>query len=725
MKPLFPLKLAVFLAAFLLFQVQLIMGKALLPGFGGSYLVWAACMLFFQSALLLGYAYCHLMSRSVSAKFYGRVQLLLPLAALLFFPLMSVELKPAPQSPFMIELLRLLILTAGAGFLVLSTVSVSAQNLLSASDLPESANPYFLYGTSNLGSFAALLSYPFLIEPLFSLDHQLLLWKLAFVAFAAIWAGSLVFLRRRSPKDPATMKKAKPQPEPGARDFVHWFVMAAGGVVMFLSVTNFITFDLTAIPLLWVLPLSIYLFSFYLNFKPRPWCPGWLKDRWFLTLPVGVFLFMMMNQGFVISPAIAAPIHLAVLFIVCMFCQNELIQNRPRSGRGLSAFYLTIAGGGAAGGALVSLAAPLLTTSLTEYLLGFLLVTSAAALKPRLGKWRRGELVGLLAALPVLGWPLVSSLPETPPPPSLVPSVAGIALAVIYFALQGRVRAAALSLAAVMGATFLIDHLHLDAKLLHQSRNYYGIYRIYDHDGKRWLRHGATLHGSQYLDPERETIPLMYYHHSAPAGQLLSSPRFEFKEVAVVGLGTGSLAMYARPGSRMDFYELDPENLELAREYFTYLELSRGELGFIIGDARLSLERAANARYDLIVMDAFSSDSIPMHLLTVEAIALYRSRLKPGGLLLLHISNRHLDLRPALFANAERLGMAPLYKTNFHDQHPDAELCEWLVMTDDARAADLLAAELDWTRLSHRTTAKTAPWTDRYSNLLSAIRTRD
>jgi hypothetical protein len=746
MKKLWLIKAVVFLAAFLLFQIEMIMSKALLPGFGGSYLVWAGAVLFFQVALLLGYGYTHLAAHSWKIRHYSVAQIIFPFVPLLFFPLKLSDLVPDYRLSFQLEIIWLLTRTVGPAFLVLSTISVMAQNLLAASDQPERNDPFFLYGTSNLGSFLALLTYPFLFEPFFKLDTQVLIWEAAFVVLAVAQAAAILLLRGPGWTEPEPAPTPAPEEQAGRtnwRGLTRWFLLSAAGSAMFLSVTNIITFELAAIPLFWMLPLGIYLFTYYLNFKKNPWCPALLKKGFILTLPAGLFLFMLVAQGKGMPAWALFLSHLAVLFLFCMYCQNELLVSRPRATRDLTGFYFALAAGGAVGSALVSFVMPLVSTMMLEYLLGFLMVAAAMALAPGEHRWRPLDAIAVLAAAPVVAWPWLyedknaiaqffqsflqglSSWLEKLDYESwsnYLMVAAGLVLAASYIFLRDRPRAIFASLVLALILSYWIDDFRQERSIIYKHRNYYGISMVYDDGGKRYLRHGSTTHGAQYLDPEKKAIPLTYYHPLTGIGELLSSGLFPFTDMAVVGLGTGTLASYAGPGQNLDYYEIDPDIKYVTDHYFSYTKNSRGNLDFKFGDARLSLAKAKDARYDLIVLDAFNSDSIPVHLLTTEAFSLDFERLKPGGLLLVHISNRALNLEPMVFANARALGLQALYKDTEESKGEDAFSCEWMTLTRDPEAAKLLVEKLGWTDLNqHPPKTIVQPWTDSYSNIVSAI----
>jgi spermidine synthase len=711
----------VFLSAFLLFQVELIMAKAILPGFGGSYLVWGACVMFFQAALLIGYYWSHAVTRKLGTARYLRAHVVVLFLPLILFPLeLSSITGPEYRLPFVIEVVWLLIKGVGPAFLVLSTTSIIAQKVLAASALAQRENPYVLYGVSNLGSFLGLLTYPFLVEPLFDLGVQLAVWQAGYVLLALLHVPAFWFLFKRGADDE---KEVEVSGGVSSRNLLRWFMLGAAGTAMFLAVTNLITFDLASIPFFWVMPLSIYLLSFALNFRQRPWCPAWIIDRFFVAVTVGVYLFLMTVQGYQLPAPVVIVAHLLILFMFCMFCQKELHDSRPAKPRDLTAFYLALAVGGFAGSALVGWVIPLVVTSMVEYLAGLLALYIALSLSAREDAEPRYYLLVALLVLPLLAlWPVAAGLLGAEKS-MLVSAAAGVCLVIVYFFLNDKPRAITLSLVLMVIAVPFLDHFRVDRSLVHKRRNFYGIYRIYDKDGKRYLRHGGTLHGVQYLDPARQKEALLYYHRTAPAGELLASGLFDLKSIGIVGLGSGSLAVYSSPGQSIDFYELDPDNREIAEKYFTYLELSAGNVRYVFGDARLNLSRSKAASYDILIIDAFNSDSIPVHLLTVEAIEEYRQRLNPGGIILFHVSNRHLNLRPVIIANADALGLAPLYKTNASHVHPDAMKSDWMAVTSpDSEAGVKMAEKLGWQVLqSGPIDKRTRPWTDRYSNLLSAM----
>lgn len=715
----------VFLAAGLLFQVQLIAAKAMLPGFGGSSLVWAASVLVFQVLLLGGYAWAAWVGGRLATRTGWAMHGLLLLAPVLLFPL-SLDALATPSYTWAswVEIAGMLATTVGPGFVMLATVSVVCQRALANSPLPERVRPYVLYATSNLGSFAGLLTYPILVEPLVDLDLQLMAWQLGYVLVAALQALVLWGLRPRMPVDDSCPELTAKEPLPRAL-MLRWLCLSAGASAMLIAVTNVITMDLAAIPLLWIIPLSLYLLTFALVFKRRPWLPQALKDRFPLALAVGSFLFLLTSFSYQLPVLAALLMHWLVLLVVCLVCHGEMARTAPVDPRHLGTFYLIMSLGGASGSLLASFVAPVVSSTLAEYPAALCL----AALGLSLGgteapNWpsRVARMAGILAV--VLGWPLVLGLwPGTPT--NLMAAGAGLALALLYYKIEYRPRTAAMMLAALLVASQWLPGLAPGRTLLHTHRNFYGITTVFETEDKRLLRHGTTLHGSQFLDPFRASEALTYYHVTTPSGELLDKQMDLFPHafpLALVGLGAGSLAVYAQPGQTVDVYELDPHNGYVATNWFSFLARSKGKISMTFGDARLTLRGAEDHIYGVIVVDAFNSDSIPVHLLTKEAFEEYEAKLMTGGVLLLHVSNKYLELPPVVAATSQAAGWIPLEKRYTRNVHPDAEACIWMaIVREDAMAEDLVS-KLGWTDLRGRPLEGAMVWTDRFSHLLGALK---
>lgn len=414
-------------------------------------------------------------------------------------------------------------------------------------------------------------------------------------------------------------------------------------------------------------------------------------------------------------------VHLTVLFGVCVICHGELYRARPVALQELAAFYIFLSLGGFLGGLLVSWIIPLLSNAVVEYAAGFALLAAGLALQRREPLDRRSLPGPLLAGALLVLWSMFAGAREGSVSSTLA-AAAGALLALLFYAMRRRYWSLALSLALALVLAQHLERLRPGQTLLEKKRNFYGIYTIYDQAGKRHLKHGTTLHGTQYLDPARSREALTYYHRRGPAGELLAAGVLAQQRMAVVGLGAGSLATYVQPGQEMVFYELDPYNLEVAERHFSFLAQAEGRVTVVPGDARLSLEQDPQARFDLLLVDAFNSDSIPMHLVTVEAMALYLERVGPQGLVLMHISNRILDLRPVLLANARELGATILVKHTARSPDGDSEASEWAALTREGAIAAFLTSRFGWERMADLPLKRVPPWTDRFSNILDAFK---
>ena len=664
-----------FLAAFLLFQIELIVAKSLLPIYGGSYAVWGACLVFFQAFLLLGYAFVHWAGQKFGASRYRVIQLVLILLPLLVFPGRMLKLGTESGSLFLAgDVFLRLVLTIGPVFFVLSTMSVALQVWLSASSLKERANPYALYATSNIGSLGALLTYPFLFEVLLDLPLQLQIWRISYAVLAAL--SLLLFFRvplaakTGSPEVPA----AAPEKASSNKDVWIWLLLSAASVIMFMSVTSVITFTIIPLPLLWIIPLSIYILAFILSFKPVPWCPKWLITQIPYILAVSGLLFLViLNKGS--SVVMELLLLCGALFLICLYCQNRLAVRRPASERELTKFYLMISLGGFLGGILTSWVMPLVSKSVIEYLLGLAFVVLAV--------WMIGREPGTRS---------------------------------VNFGT--RARAGALLIVPFLLIFFWASDLSGHYGVLYRLRNYYGIWEIKDMTGARILIHGTTMHGMQFTDERLRLEPSCMFSRTSPVGEVLSSDKFNFKNIAVIGLGAGTLAVYTHPGQTMDYYELDPDVYTLAKRYFTYLDGAQGKINFIFGDARQTLAKAAERKYDLLIVDAFGGDSIPFHLLTVEAINLYVAHLNKGGILMFHISNRYIRLEPVLTYAAKIFKAYAGFRATSGLPYGTGSL--WVTFAWDQEQFQKLL-EAGWYPMVYFIKEQHRLWTDGYSNILPLI----
>lgn len=614
-----------------------------------------------------------------------------------------------------IDVFGQLLFSIGLVFFVLSTTSIIFQSWLAASSLPEHSNPYVLYAVSNLGSFSALLSYPFFFETHFDLGTQLNIWRIGYLFLLLFHFITFSLIR-------ITYKPELRQPQYNitTKDQLRWFLLAAAGVIAFLSVTNIITYEIAPAPLLWIIPLCIYLISFVLNFKERPFCPVWIKDKFHLTIAFSILFFFLTLQK-ILPFAIEIIVYSVSLFIICMFCQNELVINKPKDPGNLTIFYLVIAFGSFIGGMFTSWIIPLVSTLMIEYLSSLFVISCALVIGEKripIGTYYI-RLIFYIACLIML-WPLVF-------PRYNIFGLIFIFLMFkfIYTELKAKPQALFLSLLSILFITPSVDSFWTMNYYVYTHRNYYGIYKIYEKGPTRFLMNGTTLHGAQYISSKKEMEPLTYYHRATPVGNLMASDIFNFNRTGIVGLGAGTLAVYGKTGQAIDFFELDPDVFYIANKYFTYLKKSPAKINYIFGDARVSLNKVSDNYYNLLIIDAFSGDSVPIHLLTTEAISEYRNRLTKDGIILFHVSNRYLNLVPVLFSNAKALHAYASVKSNFDS--PKRELCAsvWVALTWSEDSFKNLTLKLKWDKKYSRQPVKyRRPWTDLYSNILSVFRMR-
>jgi spermidine synthase len=820
--------LTLLVGASLLFSVQPMIAKMVLPLLGGAPAVWNTCMVFFQAALLAGYAYAHATASWLGVRRQAVLHLGLLLVPLALLPIGIAEDAARTLGPGAnpsLWLLGLLATTVGLPFFVVSATAPMLQRWFSRTGHASASDPYFLYAASNLGSMLALLAYPLVLEPTLRLSQQGRLWAAGYgVLVVLTLACATAVWRRRDPAAPAD--EAEGDATGGDRIALGrrlwWVVLAFVPSSLMLGVTTYLTTDIVAIPLLWVIPLAIYLLTFILAFARRPPLP----HAWMLrALPMAVVLLALVLCVGGSHPA-WIPVHLLAFFVVALVCHGELARDRPPA-RDLTGFYLALSLGGVLGGLFNALVAPLVFDRIAEYPLVLVL---ACLVCPRVGGIARsgrhsqskaqaeesdslGPVLGgagtgdpetpgsvFIAPSPLVGEgrgggpttrtaspagdPPPQSSPtrgegerpfvhtildegvrDVPPghrgasPPAralawdlLLPLALGVATAgliglirshsdahpskqielflygvatFVGFTFMDRPLRFALGIAAVLAVQGLTPDA--DSRVLHQERSFFGVLRVVEADGGKYHRliHGSTVHGQQSLDPGRRREPLSYYHRTGPIGQVVEVFRQHptRRSVAVVGLGAGTMAAYAEPDERWTFYEIDPAVARIARDpaYFTFLPDCRAAtLAVVLGDARLRLRDAPAHDYGLIVLDAFSSDAIPLHLMTREALALYRAKLANGGLIAFHISNRFLDLSPVLAALARDAGWICRVRTDTVLTSAEVQAGKhgsiWAVLA--ARAEDLgeLAEDPRWQAPPLRPGA--AVWTDDFSNVV-------
>ncbi len=712
-----------FLGSFLMFMVEPMIAKMLLPVLGGAPMVWNTCVVFFQALLLCGYAYAHGATAWLRPKRHALIYALLvtlPLAALPFR--IHTEWGPSPQSHPIAWLFFVLITSIGPAFFVLSTAASVIQKWFSLTNLNGARDPYFLYAASNLGSLIALAAYPTLVEPALTLDEQALLWAAGYGVFLIFTLTCVATLRHEQKDETAVVASATVAGvAPTWARRMRWVALAAVPSSLMLGVTNYLSTDIAAVPLLWVVPLWFYLATFVVAFGTRRYQVRVAASRVlpFIMLPLAL---MMVAQ--VKGPLLfVIPMHVAAFVAAALLCHSELAADRP-SPRYLTEFYFWLALGGMVGGLFNTLLAPVLFSRIVEYPLALALACwirpdGAVALK------RPGPIAKIVPVCAVaFALLLIAGAGRIALDPRLV-LVASAVLAVGAFSQAPR----SLPFAVSVGAMLLVGPWAGDAgePVLHAERTFFGVYRVSVDRTRSYhaLAHGTTLHGMQALDPARAHEPLTYFHRTGPFGQAFASlPQLaSTPQVAVVGLGVGTLASYATLNQHWTLYEIDPAVERMARNtaFFTYMDQCGARCRVVLGDARLSLAQAPEHAYGLIVLDAFSSDAIPMHLVTSEALSLYLARLSPGGVIAFHISNRHILLSPVLGRLAQNHGLTAIEQRDlFSDDWPkDKTESHWVLMARNRADLEPLVGSQRWAPVG--ATASTPLWRDDFSNVVGVL----
>lgn len=729
-----------FLSAALLFTVQPMFGKLVLPRLGGTPSVWNTCMVFFQAALLFGYLYAHASTTKLPGRRQLAVHSLVLLLPLLFLPLsLPSQIWGMDETTPIAWLLAAMTVSVGVPFLVLSTTNPTLQVWFAASKSAGSKDPYFLYAASNAGSFLGLFGYPLLIEPTLTLSQQLTLWTFGYASLACLIAVCAIATWKNqswgawahfdeTTHTPESALETSGNSDPKANHAVTWkergtwFVLALIPSSLMLGVTTFLASDVASFPLLWVIPLGIYLATFILAFAQKLRINRSLITRWtpLVVLPVVVLQALCGNLTAHWSIYV---FNLLAFFLLAMVCHGRLADMRP-SNKHLTEFYLWLSIGGVAGGAFNSLVAPFLFVTPLEYALA---ITFACAALPVLGEYRKGwgaYLMDILLPLATGGAFLILGLLLVFKPfpygfiwALVLPCAAGMLFA-------KRPIRLALTVLAVVGSGAVLRSV--SEEILFWDRGFFGANRVVAeaNPARHVLVHGTTIHGWQYQD-ERKMEPMTYYHRSGPLGSLFK--QYEGRSdvnVAVLGLGCGTTMAYHQEGWRFTFYEIDPMVVEIAENpnLFTYLPSHQGDYEIVLGDARLKLEQESNRQYDAMLLDAFSSDSVPVHLLTREAMQAYSKHLKPDGLIAFHVSNRYLDLIPIVGALAEDANMTAV---SFLDSADDEETgvektASMYVFVAPKRAT--LEPFLSDSRVKLLEPKGMTPWTDDYTNILKAMK---
>jgi hypothetical protein len=675
--------LCVFLSAFLLFQVQPLMGRFLLPWFGGSSEVWTACMLFFQLFLLAGYAWAHLNTRFFSPRQQMINQILLLIAAGVTLSVVPANsLKPAPGQNPILQILLICTVCVGLPYFLLATTGPVLQAWFAR--LFPAKTPYRLYALSNVGSLLALISFPLVFEPTLTRFAIAKFWSVGFLAYAAIYAAVafLAWKNRPAESSESALQAAKSQTTAvSPKLFIFWLALPACASVELLAVTTKITQDIAVIPFLWIVPLCLYLLSFILCFDHSRWYIRPVFLSLFIASIVGV-IFARNREGS-IGPGTLIALYTAMLFFCSMVCHGELYRLRPQASH-LTTYYLAIAAGGAMGGIFVAVIAPLIFNVYHELHIG-LLMCAATLLMAQQGlnmaqqKRRRVWVVVLL----VVG-----------------------TIGIIF---QGRKST---------------EH----QTAIDNCRNFFGVLTVWEESPenpqahKLLLQHGTTFHGLQFQNPQKKLIPTTYYSPESGIGLLLRNmPKQDHRKIGVVGLGVGTLAVYGQPSETIRFYEINPQVERMARKYFSYLSQSKAAIEIVVGDARLSMENEPPQQYDVLVLDAFSSDAVPVHLLTQEAFEIYLKHLSPEGILAFHISTMHLNLHAVVWKAAKELGLSSVWIENDDDPETGRLASDWILLSREPSTLSIPAIQ------NARSLPKNEPsnirlWTDDHINLLQILK---
>ena len=681
----FAFSLTIFWGACLLFLVQPLIARFILPWFGGGPAVWTTCMLFFQVLLLGGYAYAHFSISRLTPRRQVITHLCLLALAVALLPITpGDQWKPTDGSHAAGHILLLLLACLGLPYLVLSATGPLLQAWFSKAN--PGVSPYRLYALSNIGSLLALLVYPFVLEPQLSRQAQASGWSVGLALYAGLagWCGHKVWKSAGADAKSAIAEDTEEAPSTTRK--LLWFALPACGVMLLLAITNKLCQDIAVVPFLWVLPLSLYLLSFIISFDS----PRWYHRAFWLPL-LAALLGMVLHNLYQaeshpnITPL--ATLYLGTMFVACMVCHGEVFRLRPGASR-LTGYYLSISAGGAVGGLLVALVAPFVFPDYFELHLALFLTAALvmgvlrqdATFPLQHGKARWGWAV-LLLLLPAFGYGLYD---------------------VASNSLRGAVSV---------------------------TRGFYGVLKVTEAekgDPARHhltIQHGATIHGLQYQSAERRTDPTSYYTSTSGIGRLFRTYKPEGgRRVGAVGLGSGTLAAWGRKGDTFRFYEINDDVAHLATSTFTYLKDSKAKTELVMGDARLRMEGEPDQQYDVIILDAFSSDAIPVHLLTLEAFAHYQRHLKKDGVIVVHVSNRYLDLHPVVYRIAEKIGFPAVTiddnDTVFEDEGFYGS--DWVIMT---RNQALLQQPLlrDVTSPPVEFSARVLPWTDERSDLLRIL----
>lgn len=723
--------LSIFLSAGLLFMVQPLFGKLTLPLLGGTPNVWNTAMLFFQAALLAGYLYAHAISRLRSLRLQQAIHLGVMAAATLSLPLgISQAWKTPPEGAPTLWLLGLLAVNVGPPFFALSANAPLIQKWFSRTSHAQASDPYFLYAASNLGSFIGLLGYPLVLEPRWTLASQSSAWFAGFITLLFGLCIAAALSQRAAAPIAVSAEQIAQTSAPTARQKLHWIWLSALPSALLLSVTNHITTDIVAMPLLWVVPLALYLLTFTIVFANKPLIPHGVSLRIQPVLLVLVLSTLYIVDG--INIFVLGALAIAAFFFTALIAHGELAKQRPDA-HYLTQFYIFMSLGGVIGGSAIALGAPLVFDSILEYPI---LMVLAALIRPASQKIAAVDYVlpiGLAAA--IVACEMSFDLAYLNQPAAMAIFITVLTCAIQSH--QARLRLFGLTCVAA-GFGYALGLGAQTDTTIHQTRTFFGVHSVRQDEAQTAtkLYHGTTLHGMQFTSPGKAREPLLYYDRAAGMGRFFAAANAykDVNTVGVVGLGAGAAACYAQPGQSWTYFEIDPQVAQIAQDpgYFTYLQRCTPDINIVLGDARLTLEKQPDRQFDILVIDAFSSDAIPLHLLTQQAAMLYETKLRDDGYLLLHISNRYLDLEPAIAALAQAQGLSARifdYKPAMRPLPAHKSPSSWVLLTRDTAFLNTLtpqqkiadrSAHSAWRPLELRPDFRV--WSDDFSNIFDVLK---
>ena len=712
----------IFLSAALLFFVQPLFTKLVLPRMGGAPAVWTTAMLFFQVVLLIGYIYAHVLTRLVPTKAQLAVHLLIWAAALFFLPLsISPDWTYDPSKSTVLQTMSLFMLGVGMPFAVLSANAPLLQAWYATSGGPSANDPYFLYGASNLGSLIALMGFPLVAEPLFGATDIGSGWAIGFVVFGGLLlaSGVLAIRGNSTAVKPRQLSANNQSSAPSYTDILTWLFLAFVPSSLMLSVTSKVSTDLGSLPLIWVVPLSLYILSFVVTFSKKP-VIGPQTSSILALISLAVMAVTMSDKSDVINSWIMGLLLAPALFSLCVEAHRRLYDARPTAAH-LTVFYIVMSVGGALGGLFNSIIAPFAFTDVYE---GTISVSLAALIFLSSGRHISmrivacGVLVAVAASLMLdLGGAMFNFLNAA----WIIVAVA-LVLAIALISLRRTPAAIATAVVLFLG----IGSISVNDDLQFKDRSFFGTHKVFEENGVRVYANGTTIHGMQFVDEGKtRPTPLSYYYPDSPMAQVLTFADVRPDErIGIVGLGVGSLACYARPGQTWEFYEIDEMVDKVARDPTLFSFMSECALGSRthLGDARIVLE-SQSVEFDILVLDAYSSDAIPVHLVTREAVELYQRRLTHDGIMVFHISNRYYDLSQPLARIADLLGLHAVIQSDFPSDEkafPEgARPSVVMAMSRSAAKVDKMVLEGDWTPIVGD---GRRAWTDDHANLLSALK---